>query len=559
MKTDQSKTKAELIRELQSLHKRISAQDVTKQVRAEEDMKKNEQFLNSILESVQDGISVLKPDLTVHHVNRIMNKWYKDNLPLEGKKCYEVYHNADKPCDPCPTLRCLESGKAEGNVVPGLPGSPVEWIELFSYPIKDPNSDKVTGVVEFVRDITKQKKEEKLQSVLYRISRAVSTTNNLDELYQAIHNQLTNVIDTTNFFIALIDADKNVMSFPYFVDEFDDPPDPIELTKKTISEYVIKTKMSLYFKAKDIRELADMGMIDLDYAGTISKVWLGAPLQVKNKSIGVIVVQSYHDPDIYSESDLDILSFVSEQVAIAIARKQANELTRESEKKYRLLSEQLTEANILKEILLDIITHDLKNPIGVISGMAEIMLEEKSDIGYIKIVKSSSDALLKTMDNATTIAKVALGDKIKLEEIDITEILYSVGKELSSQVKQSDMTLIIDVPNKLIIKANPIISEVFSNYISNAIKYARKGKQIIVDSEKHGGFLTINVKDFGTTIPEEHRQKVFDRTHQIDDKKRGRGLGLSIVDRIADAHNAEVGVKPNEPVGNIFYIKIPNK
>ncbi|MCK5189889.1 MAG: PAS domain-containing protein [Methylococcales bacterium] len=109
---------------------------------------------------MQDGISVLNPDLSIRHVNGIMNKWYKENLPLEGKKCYEVYHNADKPCDPCPTLRCLKSNKKEWNIVPGLPGSSVEWIELFSYPIKDPNSDKITGVIEFVRDITENKKAE---------------------------------------------------------------------------------------------------------------------------------------------------------------------------------------------------------------------------------------------------------------------------------------------------------------------------------------------------------------------------------------------------------------
>jgi len=131
--------------------------------RRRKNWKKNEQFLNSILESVQDGVSALNPDLTVSHVNGVMNKWYKENLPLEGKKCYEVYHNADKPCKPCPSLRCLKSGKTEWNVVPGPPSSPVEWIELFSYPIKDSNSGKITGVVEFVRDITEiKKKEEKL-------------------------------------------------------------------------------------------------------------------------------------------------------------------------------------------------------------------------------------------------------------------------------------------------------------------------------------------------------------------------------------------------------------
>ncbi|RXG62741.1 PAS domain S-box protein [Candidatus Atribacteria bacterium 1244-E10-H5-B2] len=141
--------------------------DITERKQAEEDLKKNEQFLNSIFESVQDGVSVLNPDLTVSHVNGIMNKWYKENLPLEGKKCYEVYHNADKPCDPCPSLRCLESGKTEWNVVPGLPGSPVEWIELYSFPIKDSNSGKITGVVEFVRDITERRQaEERLKKTM---------------------------------------------------------------------------------------------------------------------------------------------------------------------------------------------------------------------------------------------------------------------------------------------------------------------------------------------------------------------------------------------------------
>ncbi len=138
----------------------IIGRDVTGRKNTEEALLQSKQFLTDVFESVQDGISVLYPDLTIRHVNGIMNDWYSENLPLEGRKCYKAYHNQDKPCDPCPSLRCLNSGHKEWDIVPGLPGSPIEWIELFSYPIKDPKSGEVTGVVEFVRDITRHKQAE---------------------------------------------------------------------------------------------------------------------------------------------------------------------------------------------------------------------------------------------------------------------------------------------------------------------------------------------------------------------------------------------------------------
>ena len=129
---------------------------------AEKALWKSEGLLSDILNSIQDGISVLTTDLTISRVNDVMKQWYMKNLPLEGKKCYECYHNSDKPCDPCPTLRCIKSGQTEREIVRGLPGSTIEWIELFSYPIRDQQSGEVTGIVEFVRNITEHKKIEEI-------------------------------------------------------------------------------------------------------------------------------------------------------------------------------------------------------------------------------------------------------------------------------------------------------------------------------------------------------------------------------------------------------------
>ncbi len=86
-----------------------------------------------------------------------MKQWYEKDTPLVGRKCFECYHHRTAPCSPCPTLRSLASGVTERNVVPGPAGSAVEWIELFSYPIADRETGEITGVMEFVRDITHQK------------------------------------------------------------------------------------------------------------------------------------------------------------------------------------------------------------------------------------------------------------------------------------------------------------------------------------------------------------------------------------------------------------------
>ena len=297
--------------------------DITERKQAERKLKKNEQFLNSILESVQDGVSVLNPDLTIRHVNEKINEWYKENLPLEGKKCYEAYHNADKPCEPCPTLRCFESGKTECNIVPGLPGGSVEWIELFSYPIKDSNSGKITGVVEFVRDITERKRAEETKKVLYNIAHAICTTKTLDELYKTIHLQLGKIIDATNFYVALYDKENETILFPYHIDEKDKYTS--YPARKTLTAYVIRTGKSLLGTEEVIEQLIEAGEIGKGKKGTRTKIWVGVPLIVDNVAIGAIAVQSYTDASIYSEKDLEILEFISDEIALAIKHKQAEQ------------------------------------------------------------------------------------------------------------------------------------------------------------------------------------------------------------------------------------------
>lgn len=162
MTHDKEKSKEQLLKEIEEMRLRMEELEAleVKHEQTENALLENERFLSDVFDSIQDGINILGKDLVTHRVNRVMEKWYKENLPLVGKKCYEAYHNADKPCDPCPSVRCFKSGKTEREIVPGLPGSNIEYIELYSFPIKDRETGEVTGAVEFVRNITDRKRAE---------------------------------------------------------------------------------------------------------------------------------------------------------------------------------------------------------------------------------------------------------------------------------------------------------------------------------------------------------------------------------------------------------------
>ena len=134
--------------------------NITERKRAEDALRESKQFLSAIFDSIQDGISVLDLELNIVRVNQAMREWFSHMLPLEGKKCYEAYIGRTKACTICPALRALDSGRLEMNEIPlARPEGVTGTVELFSFPMLD-DSGKPTGIVEYIRDITKRKRAE---------------------------------------------------------------------------------------------------------------------------------------------------------------------------------------------------------------------------------------------------------------------------------------------------------------------------------------------------------------------------------------------------------------
>lgn len=188
------------------------------------------------------------------------------------------------------------------------------------------NKDNVTGIIALYHDITERKQSEKIQKVLYNISKAANSPISLNQLYKTIHKELGTIIDTTNFYIALVNEREDKVYFPYHRDEMDDNFPIVKLsTTNTLTTYVIKTGKSLLNNSNQYKEMVDQGTLTPMGTSTDKSVCLGVPLKIEDKIIGVMVVQSYTNPNLYSESDIKLMEFVSTQVATAIERKSFEE------------------------------------------------------------------------------------------------------------------------------------------------------------------------------------------------------------------------------------------
>ena len=173
------------------------------------------------------------------------------------------------------------------------------------------------------RDITRRKRAEAVQAAAYAISEATHAADDLLTLFQRIHRILGKLLPAASFSIALYDDQSGKVSFPYHYDEHDPLPERQKLHSDALCAEVIRCGQALLLtpgnEASLPLELRHYAQTWIDnYVGS----WLGVPLQSRNGAIGALVVQSNNEDAHHTEHDLELLQFVSAEVAAAIERKQ---------------------------------------------------------------------------------------------------------------------------------------------------------------------------------------------------------------------------------------------
>ncbi len=231
----------------------------------------------------------------------------------------------------------------------------------------------------------------------------------------------------------------------------------------------------------------------------------------------------------------------------------------EAVKKYNL---HLEESNHMKELFTDIMHHDLMNPLNVAKGYAELFLDDETDFRkrtYLESLKRNLGRGIELIENATKFSKLESTDRIEFEDMDLKIVIDEVVENLSPISAEAGMSIENKLPERMPAMANKMISEIFENIMTNAVKYASQGKRIVIEGNDGNNAWLIKIKDFGPGIEDDDKKLIFNRFNREEKKGvKGSGLGMAIAARIVRLHNGRIWVEDNPDGGAVFVVEIPN-
>ncbi len=203
------------------------------------------------------------------------------------------------------------------------------------------SNNKAQSTRAILRDVTEESWAKFKQTIYNNILKIISDKTNAEELYEAIRIELGKVFNT-NIFVISYAYNKDSISFPYYYDKERDGRiyRPNRIRQKGINEYFLKQRTAQILKREQLDEIIQQGKYEL--LGPKCQVFVGVPLKVKNKIIGVLSVQSYDNKDEYDEKTIEILEFISGTIALAVQRKYDEQLLFDQSSKLKSIIENST-------------------------------------------------------------------------------------------------------------------------------------------------------------------------------------------------------------------------
>jgi signal transduction histidine kinase len=294
-------------------------------------------------------------------------------------------------------------------------------------------------------------------------------------------------------------------------------------------------------------------------SGFITKSIIAVPLQLQGSVIGVVEAVNKLNGAEMSWDDVEILSMVATQAAIAIHNAK---LLSELQTAY----DELNELDSMKSEFISIAAHELRTPLALILGYAAFLKDDSSGQAreQAEAVLQSAMRLRSLIDDMISLREVDTGEAVlELEHVSLQDLITAAIREIGyiAEAKEQEITLSQPADPILVEMDRNKMTLVIVNLISNAIKFTGHGGRLGVLAGTKGDTAWFTVWDTGIGIPQDELDRIFDRFYQVENSLtrhyEGMGLGLSIIREMVELHQGNIRVESQVGEGSAFTVTIP--
>ncbi len=420
------------------------------------------------------------------------------------------------------------------------------------------------------------------REVIAELSDRLRSTLDINKIYSSIYKVLAQAFRFQAFAVLAYDEKKKVYTVQYNRGfhikgrkKFSGNRELHRIFIKKNKPIVVEEVKEIYYnkKTKDIIDL----LIKL-------KVEVLNPLNIKNRTIGLLVLGPKQSKDMYNDEDLKVLRVIGAQAAIAIENawlfKETKQFAEKLKKEVKAATADLRAANqrlkqldAAKSEFISIASHQLRTPLTIIKGYISMMIEgnfgklTKRELEPLRKVYLSNERLIRLVENLLNVSRIESGRlQFHFQPVQIEGLISDVVIELSGNAKKKGIELNLKMPRTPlpVIKADEEkLRQVVMNLIDNAIKYTDKG-WIEVKVDLIDGQIRVCVTDTGMGIALEDLPNLFKKFSRGSGTflvhTEGTGLGLFVARKMIEAHGGQIWAESKgKGQGAKFCFQLPVK
>jgi signal transduction histidine kinase len=237
---------------------------------------------------------------------------------------------------------------------------------------------------------------------------------------------------------------------------------------------------------------------------------------------------------------------------------------------FRGMTQQLSDLDRMKADFMSIAAHELKTPINVVGGYAELIqdgvygeVSEEQGVALTSI-QEQARILTQLVNQLLDISRLEAGGlRLEIAELDVAELFDRIRRTFEVLAHKQGIRLVVELdptaPATIPADGPRIRDQVLGNLLANALKFTPEGGEISVKGWSEAERFCIEVSDTGTGMPADHLPHVFDKYFQIGEQARskGAGLGLTIAHDIVEEHGGDISVRSVEGAGTTFRLMLP--